>query len=114
MVEDRPQVLAQLRRMPLFSSLTSVQLNEVVDRFETITLEEGEPLFVGRGPEENYYVLVSGQLTVHPGLGGGEQPQKILLLGDSFDEETLLYATAHGSDPGRPAYEIAAPGQRGI
>jgi len=91
MVEDRPQVLAQLRRMPLFSPLTSPQLNAVVDRFESITLEEGEPLFTNRGPEENYYVLFSGQLTLYPGLGRGEQTQKTLLPGDSFDEETLLY-----------------------
>jgi hypothetical protein len=91
MVEDRPQVLAQLRRMPLFSPLTGAQLNALVDRFDSITLEEGEGLFTDREPEQNYYVLVSGQITVHPGLGGGELPPKVLLPGESFDEETLLY-----------------------
>jgi hypothetical protein len=92
MVEDRPQVLAQLRQLPLFASLNPAQLNTVVDRFETISLEEGEYLLFNREPEDNYYVLLSGQLTVYPGLGPGEQQGPITLLpGNSFDEETLLY-----------------------
>jgi uncharacterized membrane protein YdbT with pleckstrin-like domain len=89
MAEDSRQYIPFLKTLDLASGLTEEQLEKVASRFTLRTLQEGEPLFEGRAPEDDFYIIRSGKIILRYGLPGSER--RILTRGQHFSEEDLLY-----------------------
>jgi hypothetical protein len=89
MAEDTRQFAPFLSTLDLFSGLTPEQIETVASRFTLRTLLEGEPLFEGRRPADDFYIIRSGRIILRYGTPGSER--RILTRGQHFTEEDLLY-----------------------
>ncbi len=61
MLEDHPQTVAQLKKLPLFSGLDGMQLAEVAEYIQPISLRQGETLHFA-GKESPFLIIVSGNV----------------------------------------------------
>jgi hypothetical protein len=86
---NREYVFRALKQIELFSDLSDDQIGEVASKFNILELEPGQALFSDRGPQEDFYIVIKGKVFVSTGEEQGEK--KILLSGDHFIEEELLY-----------------------
>jgi hypothetical protein len=89
MADDSRQFVPFLRTIDLFSGLSEEDLEKVASRFSLRSLQEGEPLFTGRAPEEGFYIIRFGKIYLRYGLEGSES--RVLTRGRHFTEEDLLY-----------------------
>lgn len=90
MIEDLARVVPFLKQLPLFAGMTEAQIEQIATRFGELRLEVGQPLFSRRNPEENFYIIYRGGLTVDPGTEKSDKAIKRLLAGTYFDEESVL------------------------
>lgn len=90
MVEDLSKLVPFLKQLPLFAGLTEAQIDRIAAQFGELMLEAGQPLFSGRRPEENFYIVYRGGLTVDPGSEKSDKAKLRLLPGIFFDEESVL------------------------
>lgn len=89
MAENRPQIASMLKQLNLFTGLRESEIEQIASRFTLRSMQETEPLFIGRQPRSDFYIVRSGRVFVRQGIGG--QVTKIINAGEFFDEEGLLY-----------------------
>lgn len=83
--------LSFLRRVPLFRSLSSVELAELATRMATRSYQHGEVIFHKDDPGSVFYVIKSGQVKITAiSVEGEELILAILTAGDFFGELSLL------------------------
>ena len=89
MTAEHEKKFRSLRNVSIFDDLSDDQLAEISPRFTELKLEPWQPLFSDREPEEDFYIILSGNVLISDGLEDGEQSR--LSPGDFFIEEELLY-----------------------
>jgi hypothetical protein len=89
MTDERSDIVQILINVSMFNELSHEQLKQIAPKFQEITLEPWQPLFSGREPEEDFYLIESGKIIINDGLD--DVKHRSLGPGDFFDEESLLY-----------------------
>lgn len=89
MAEDPRQFVPFLKTLDLFSSLADAALEGIAARLTLLHVEAGQPLFTGRAPEDDFYIVRSGTVVVQYGKEGEAPPRRT--QGQHFTEEDLLY-----------------------
>ncbi len=89
MTPEHEKNFRSLRNVSIFDDLSDDQLVEVSARFTELKLEPWQPLFSGREPEEDFYIILAGKILISDGLEEGDQRK--LSPGDFFIEEQMLY-----------------------
>jgi uncharacterized membrane protein YdbT with pleckstrin-like domain len=91
MVVAQAQIVEFLKSLYLFRGLADEQIAQIANMFTVGTLAEGERLFTAGDLAEHFYIIQSGSVLVSYEFEGGERTKDILVAGDFFGEESLLY-----------------------
>src|SRR3990172_2303005 len=91
MAEDRSIIVPFLKKMELFARLTDDEITRVASRFTLLSFDPSEHLFSGRDAEENFYIVRIGRIFFETRLGQADKEKRVLVEGDHFMEEDLLY-----------------------
>jgi hypothetical protein len=94
MTSEGDRSIRILNQIEIFSDLDEVQVAKIAPRFKSLSFEPGQPLFTGRVPEDDFYIVQSGSIFV-TGEGESEDRKKIG-PGEYFIEEELLFG--HSED----------------
>lgn len=86
MEDNRLRLLSQVE---VFQDLDDEQLAEIAPRFSVMLLEPGQPLFSGRDPVEDFYIVQSGNVFIN--YGEGDEQHEPIGPGSFFIEESYLY-----------------------
>lgn len=85
------EIVELLKREYLFQGMTDEQVTWIAAQFEPVSLEPNEVIF-SQGEEGDYfYMLYSGRVRVYRRERGKEAALNILVPGDFFGEEALLF-----------------------
>lgn len=91
-----------LRQLDLFSDLSNQELNKALKQFAPLSLPAGAPLFSGRLPQDNFYIITKGKLSLSHGKpDNGPQSYS---AGEFFNETAAFFgqpkqATLISSEP---------------
>ncbi len=83
------RTIRTLNQIEIFSNLNEEQVAKIASRFKILKLEPWQPLFTGRVPEDDFYIVQSGSVFVTS--GEEEEDRKKIKPGEFFLEEELLY-----------------------
>ena len=89
MLPESDRTFRVLNQLDMFSDLNNEQMADIASRFKILRLEPGQPLFTGRDPEDDLYVVQSGNIFVFDEKEEGER--EIIGPREYFIEEALLY-----------------------
>jgi hypothetical protein len=90
MAVDKPQVIALLKGLKLFSGLDNTQLDRVAEVTELVSLKEGENLSLDETRDYPFFVVASGKVRQTRPLGGGKEEIYVLKQGDFFGADILF------------------------
>ncbi len=98
------EVVALLRRIHLFTGLTDAQLQQVAAMFHRERVPKGHVLITQGAVGDRFCILMRGSVRVTRRSGETERELAILVPGDYFGEEALLYrhrrtATVTAAEP---------------
>lgn len=90
---------AQLRKIPLFSNLTSAHLAKLVEIGKERSVAAGEVVFREGEDAREFYVIVSGRVRISKMVPGvGEEALAVLEPGSYFGEMALIDDTPRSAD----------------
>lgn len=90
---------AQLRKIPLFSNLTSSHLAKLVEIGKDRSVGAGEVVFREGEDAREFYVIVSGRVRISKMVPGvGEEALAVLEPGSYFGEMALIDDTPRSAD----------------
>ena len=102
---------ADLKLMPLFSTLTAEQLEQLLDRHRETTHQAEQLIVMEQDWGESLFLLRSGLAKVRTYTADGEEVVMSLLgAGDVFGEMAALDGAARSAD----VVAISRPGRRGV
>ncbi len=95
MTSEGDRSIRTLNQIEIFGGLDEEQVARIAPRFKSLSLEPWQPLFTGRVPEDDFYIVQSGSVFV-TGEEEGEVRKKIG-PGEFFIEEELLYGQSENA-----------------
>lgn len=91
MALDQSLIDSLFRELYLFNSLDDYQLAMVARKFEPVLYEPDTVICAEGDPGDFFYIIAKGQVAVSLKVGNIESPLDVLIEGDFFGEESLLY-----------------------
>ena len=95
MDEDRRQIVSLLAGMGVFRGLTLHQIEMMAEEFELVRVEAEQPLILAPGENDDFYVILSGEIELSRRVNRRQVDQEILVSGDHFGEFVLLGTREH-------------------
>lgn len=86
--------LCALRRSLLFSAVPAGDAASLLDGRDTLTLDDGQVVFVEGAPADFLFLVLSGEIALDP---CPTAPQMRLSAGDTAGEEAVLTGTPHAA-----------------
>ncbi|RTL56416.1 MAG: cyclic nucleotide-binding domain-containing protein [Rhodocyclaceae bacterium] len=74
----------------VFASLPAAHIEQLLGKFEALSVQKGETVIRQGGPGDYYYVVERGRCKVDRKIGGTHMPLAELATGDAFGEEALI------------------------
>ena len=91
MPDLRTRKFELLKSTYLFREIEDDRLYELVDQFELVSLDAGGRLFSAGDEGDYFYLIFDGQVGVSRQVASGEEATAVLVIGDFFGEEALLF-----------------------
>ncbi len=89
MTDRQIPIERSLANVEIFADFTEDQIAKIAAWFLEVELEPWQPLFSGRDPEEDFYIVQSGKIFVYS--GEDEEDRTVFSAGEYFSEEDLLF-----------------------
>lgn len=86
-----PEIVELLRREYLFQGMGDDQLNWIADKFHPLNLERNTVVYSEGAPGDCFYMVFNGRVRVIRRINRQDQLLNILIPGDFFGEEALLF-----------------------
>jgi uncharacterized membrane protein YdbT with pleckstrin-like domain len=90
MDNDRAQIVSLLSGMGVFRGLTQHQIELIGDEFMLVRLEAEQRLLIAARDNDDFYVILSGEVELGRRIKKREVDREILVSGDYFGEFVLL------------------------
>jgi CRP-like cAMP-binding protein len=94
---DQAQTYELIRDLFLFSGLRDEQVAQIASLFATIRLEDGQILYSKGEAGHNFYIIYAGSVGETRLIAGEKEETAILVPGDFFGEEALLFNRPHAA-----------------
>jgi uncharacterized membrane protein YdbT with pleckstrin-like domain len=95
MDNDRAQIVSLLSGMGVFRGLSQHQIELMAEDFELLRVEAEQRLSIAAGENDNFYVILSGEVELSRRINKREVDREILVSGDHFGEFVLLGTREH-------------------
>jgi CRP-like cAMP-binding protein len=94
---DQAQIYEIIRDLFLFSGLRDEQVAQIASLFATIRIEDGQILYSKGEAGHNFYIIYAGSVGETRLIAGEKEETAILVPGDFFGEEALLFNRPHAA-----------------
>jgi CRP-like cAMP-binding protein len=94
---DQAQIYEIIRDLFLFSGLSDEQVAQIASLFATIRIEDGQILYSKGEAGHNFYIIYAGSVGETRLIAGEKEETAILVPGDFFGEEALLFNRPHAA-----------------
>ena len=91
MRDSESDLITLLKDVFLFTGLEDWQIQLVASKFNLLRIKENERLFTEGDEGDYFYILLDGRVEIQRRIGKSDLETDILVSGDFFGEESLLY-----------------------